>query len=224
MTECQQIIHNMESDKGIHKNFSAVRLYVIISSCLTKKPIPETLQEVIKGGADAVQLREKTLSDSDFIKLAREFRKITAQSETIFIINDRAEIAKMVDADGLHIGQSDMDIKTARKIIGNKKIIGVSTHTIEQARKARDEGADYIGVGPIFPTATKEHEPPVGLEYLREVRKEISIPFVAIGAINLKNIQEVIDAGGTRVAMCSSIIGSDTIMETTQVFKTRLFL
>lgn len=205
------------------KSFSDVRLYVIISSELAKKPVLETLQEVIQGGADAVQLREKTLPDSKFLTLAKEFRRITLQSRTLFIVNDRAEIAKKADADGLHIGQSDLDIYNARMIIGCDRILGVSTHTIAQARKAQLEGADYISVGPLFPTMTKDYEPPVGLGYLKAVKREITIPFVAIGAINLGNLSKVLLAGGSRVAICSAIICSDNILQTTRSFKAQIF-
>jgi len=201
------------------KKFSEVKLYVIISSNLTKKPILETLQDVIQGGADAIQLREKMMSDNEFFALAKEFKKITSGAKTIFIVNDRAEIAKKVDADGLHIGQSDISVRNARRIIGYNKILGVSTHTIAQARRAQREGADYIGVGPIFYTETKSHEPPVGLDYLKQVKKEITIPFVAIGAITLENLNEVLNAGGSRIAVCSVIIGSDNIIQATRSFK-----
>lgn len=204
------------------KSFSDVRLYVIISSCLVKKPVLETLQEVIQGGADAVQLREKMMSDSKFLALAKEFRRVTSQSKTLFIVNDRAGIAKKVDADGLHIGQSDLNIHHARKIIGYDRILGVSTHTIVQARKAQQQGADYIGVGPIFPTITKVYEPPVGLDYLKEVKREITIPFVAIGAINHENLNDILLAGGLCVAICSAIICSDNILQTTRSFKAQI--
>jgi len=204
------------------KIFSDVRLYVIISSGLAKKPVLETLQEVIQGGADALQLREKTMSDGEFLALAKEFRRITSQSKTVFIVNDRAEIAKKVDADGLHIGQSDLTIHCARKIIGYDRILGVSTHTIIQARKAQLEGADYISVGPLFPTITKDYEPPVGLDYLKEVKREITIPFVAIGAINHENLNEILLAGGLRVAICSAIICSNDILKTTRSFKAQI--
>ena len=204
------------------KNFSDVRLYVIISSGLAKKPVLETLQEVIQGGADAVQLREKTMPDGEFLALAKEFRRITSQSKTLFLVNDRAEIAKKVDADGLHIGQSDLTIHSARKIIGYDRILGVSTHTIVQARKAQLEGADYISVGPLFPTITKDYEPPVGLDYLKEVKRNITIPFVAIGAINHENLNEILLAGGLRVAICSAIICSNDILQTTRSFKAQI--
>lgn len=181
----------------------------------------EALQEVIHGGADAVQLREKTMSDSEFLALAKEFKRITSRSKTLFIVNDHAEIAKRVNADGLHIGQSDISVHTARKIMNNK-ILGVSTHNISQAQKAQQEGADYISVGPIFYTETKSYEPPVGLDYLRQVKREITIPSVAIGAINLKNLDEVLNAGASCVAICSAAISSDNIYEAVQSFKTKL--
>ena len=203
-------------------NFSTVRLYVIISSNLSRKPALETLEDVIQGGADAVQLREKTMSDSEFLVMAKEFKRITAQSRTLFIVNDRAEIAKKVDADGLHIGQSDISIHTARSIIGYEKILGVSTHNITQARSAQQEGAGYISVGPLFYTATKDYEPAVSLDYLKQVKSEITIPFVAIGGINLENLNKVLNAGGRRIAICSAIICSAKIIETTQYFKTKL--
>ncbi|NUO08848.1 MAG: thiamine phosphate synthase [Candidatus Brocadia sp.] len=208
--------------KDYFKKFSEVKLYVIISSSLAKRPLPEILWDVIQGGADAVQLREKKMSDSEFLTIAKEFKKITSRSKTIFIVNDRAEIAKKTDADGLHIGQSDINIRTARKILDPNKILGISTHNILQAQKAQQEGADYISVGPLFYTATKSYEPPVGLEYLKRVKKEITIPLVAIGAINLDNISTVLHAGGTCVAICSAIMCSDNIIQTTQSFKNRL--
>ncbi len=208
--------------EGFPKDFSDVKLYVIISSNLAKKPVLETLGDVIQGGADAVQLREKSMSDSEFLAIAREFKKITSRSKTIFMVNDRAEIAKAVDADGLHIGQSDMDIHTARKIIGHDKILGISTHTIAQARTAQQDKADYISAGPIFYTTTKRHEPPVGLDYLQRVKREVSLPIVAIGAITLENIHEIFCAGGSCIAICSAIICSDDIIHATRCFKNRL--
>lgn len=206
-------------ENGFFKTFSEVKLYVIISSNLMKKSLEEVLQDVIEGGADAIQLREKTMSDREFLIIARQVRKVTAQSKTVFIVNDRVEIARKADADGLHIGQSDIDITTARNILGHNKIIGVSTHTISQARRAQQSGADYIGAGPVFSTATKSYEPPVGLDYVQQVKKEITIPFVAVGGINIGNVQEVLHAGGRRIAICSAIICSENIIGVTRVFK-----
>lgn len=199
-----------------------VRLYVIISSRLCRKPVLETLRDVISGGADAVQLREKDMSDDEFYSLAVECRKITARSNTLFIVNDRTEIARDVDADGLHVGQSDTPVSVARNVIGRNKILGVSTHNIGQALAAQQAGADYIGVGPLFPTVTKAYEPPVGLAYLKQIPRDITIPFVAIGGITLENLNEILSAGGSRVAICSAIISGSNVMQTTQSFRERL--
>ena len=200
----------------------SVRLYVIISSRLCRKPVLETLRDVISGGADAVQLREKDMSDDEFYSLAVECRKITARSSTLFIVNDRAEIARDVAADGLHVGQSDMPVSVARSVIGRNKILGVSTHNVRQALAAQQEGADYIGAGPLFPTATKACEPPVGLAFLGQIQRDITIPFVAIGGITLENLNETLSAGGGRVAVCSAIISGDNVIQTTQLFRARL--
>lgn len=216
-----QSTQNTISQNSI-KDFSNVKLYVIISSGLVRKSVLEILKEVIQGGADAVQLREKSLPDNKLIPIAEKFKEITSRAKTLFILNDRADIANMVDADGLHIGQSDIDVPTARELIGKNKILGVSTHNISQAKKAQHEGATYISAGPIFYTTTKDYEPPVGLDYLRQVKREIKIPFVAIGAINLQNINDVLDAGATCIAICSAIICSNNITETVRTFKTLL--
>lgn len=209
-------------DMGVSGRVSGVRLYVIISSRLCRKPVLETLRDVINGGADAVQLREKDISDDAFHSLAVEFRKITARSNTLFIVNDRAEIAREADADGLHVGQSDITVGAARNVIGCNKILGVSTHDIRQALAAQQEGADYIGAGPLFSTATKAYEPPVGLAYLKQIQRDITIPFVAIGGITLENLDEALSAGGSRVAVCSAIISGSNVMQTTQLFRARL--
>ncbi|MCF6150338.1 MAG: thiamine phosphate synthase [Candidatus Kuenenia sp.] len=213
---------NIEAKHLYLKKFSDVLLYVIISSALIKKNILTILQEVIQGGADAVQLREKTMPYNEFLAIAKDFKKITEQTNTLFIVNDHAKIADKVNADGLHVGQTDININNARKIIGNNKIIGCSTHNMHQAKLAEQEGADYISVGPIFYTSTKSHEPPVGIHYLHQVRQEISIPFIVIGGISADNIQAVITAGENRIAICSAIICDENITQTTRYFKNLL--
>ncbi len=199
-----------------------MRLYVLISSNIATKSVKEITKLVIDGGADAIQLREKTMTDSHFISLAGEIHDITCKSKTLLIINDRVNIAKELNADGVHLGQHDMGISEARNIIGNDKIIGISTHNIEQARQAQNEGADYVAVGPIYPTKTKDYEPPVGSGLIQEVAKEINIPLVAIGAITLNNLDEVLKAGATSVAVCSAIINSENILSSTKQFKDKL--
>ena len=199
-----------------------IRLYVLISSNITKKSVKETARLVIDGGADAVQLREKTISDSKFISLAREVRDITTKRGSLLIINDRVHVVRKVNADGIHLGQQDMSALEARNIIGDEKIIGVSTHSITQARQAQKDGADYIAIGPIYPTSTKGHEPSVGIEIIHEISEAVSIPIIAIGAITLENLDEVLKAGASRIAVCSAIIDSKDIYSSTRQFKEKL--
>ncbi len=199
-----------------------IKLYVLISSSIAAKSVIKTTRLVMDGGADAIQLREKTISDSEFITLAEEVRDITTKNGTLLIINDRVHIAREINADGIHLGQQDMSALEARNIVGDKKIIGVSTHSVIQAKQAQKDGADYIAVGPIYPTKTKNYEPSVGIQIIREISKAVNIPFIAIGAITLDNLDEVLKAGASRIAVCSAIIGSKDIYSSTKQFKEKL--
>ncbi len=199
-----------------------IRLYVLISSNIATKSVKETARLVIDGGADAIQLREKIISDSEFISLAREVRDITTRSGTLLIINDRVHVARKINADGVHLGQQDMSVLEARDIIGDEKAIGVSTHSIIQAKQAQKDGADYIAIGPVYPTRTKDYEPSIGVEALQEISGVVNIPFIAIGAITLENLDEVLKAGASRVAVCSAIICSKDIYSSTKQYKEKL--
>jgi len=199
-----------------------MRLYVLISSNIAARSVNETARLVIDGGADTIQLREKTISDDEFISLAGEIRDITTKRGIFLIINDRVNVARELNADGVHLGQHDMSITEAREIIGNGKIIGVSTHNLIQARQAEKDGADYIAIGPVYRTMTKDYEPSTGLEVIQDISREISIPFLAIGAITLENLDEVLKAGASRVAVCSAIISSKDILSSTKKFKEKL--
>ncbi len=138
------------------------------------------------------------------------------------IIDDRVHVARKINVDGVHLGQQDMSVLEARDIIGNEKIIGVSTHNIIQARQAQKDGADYIAIGPIYPTRTKEYEPSIGIEIIQEISGAVNIPFIAIGAITLGNLDEVLEAGASRAAVCSAIISAQDILSTTRQFKDKL--
>ena len=200
-----------------------IRLYVLISSSIATKSVKKTSRLVIDGGADAIQLREKTISDSEFISLAGEVRDITTKRGSLLIINDRVHIAREINADGVHLGQHDMCALEARNIIGNEKIIGVSTHSITQAKQAQKNGADYIAIGPIYPTSTKDYEPSVGIEIIQKISEAVvNIPIIAIGAITLENLDEVLKAGASRIAVCSAIIDSKDIYSSTRQFKEKL--
>ncbi|MGI6342261.1 MAG: thiamine phosphate synthase [Bacteroidales bacterium] len=170
---------------------------------LTKPQLPFTTiaEKCVEAGIKMLQLREKHLSDRELIQIGRDIRSITKGSETNFVINDRPDIAVLCNADYLHLGQDDITIEDARKIVGNMKI-GLSTHSIEQARVALTKNPDYIGFGPIYPTNAKaKPDKPVGTKLLREVLSFAAVPVVAIGGIFPENINEVIDAGAKNIAM-----------------------
>lgn len=195
-------------------------LYAIIDNSVRLDiSIIEIAMKVLLGGARIIQLRGKGLSSKELLKQAREIRKLTREARAIFIVNDRADIAILSDADGVHLGQDDLPIAEARKIMGEGKVIGISTHNLEQAIKAEQEGADYIAFGPIFGTTTKaDTEDAKGLEALREVRKNINIPVVSIGGINLDNMKSVLDAGADGVAVISAIVKAENIEEASRRF------
>lgn len=195
------------------------RLYVITGEEFhPNRTMIDVMKEALEGGADFIQLRDKKSSKKQILEKARALRELTKQYNVPFIVNDHIDIAIAVDADGVHLGQDDLPLQEARRIIGNK-IIGISTHSIDQARSAEKGGADYIGVGPIFPTKTKEDVvDPVTLTYLREVVEEISIPFVPIGGIKLHNVDEVLDAGGRNVCVVSEVVGSSDVKKTCEAF------
>lgn len=171
------------------------------------------VEEMIKGGIKIVQYRAKTKDTREKVKEAREIRELCRKNGVIFIVNDNVDIALLVDADGVHIGQEDMHPDDVRKLIGDNKIIGLSTHSEKQGVEAyKNPNVDYIGVGPIFPTTTKDTTP-VGLGYLEYAVKNLDLPFVAIGGIKAHNIDAIIAKGAQRVCLVSEIVGADSISD-----------
>lgn len=199
------------------------RLYVITGENFHPgRDLLEVMEETIKGGADIIQLRDKTSGKREILHKARALRELTVKHGVTFIVNDHIDIALAVDADGVHLGQGDLPLADARNILGDDRIIGISTHRIEEARQAEAEGADYIGVGPVFATQTKEGAEPVTTEYVRQVVDEINIPFVAIGGIKLHNVDQVLEAGATRICAVSEIVGAEDVAETCRQFLSKI--
>ena len=182
-------------------------LYVITNRDLQRnRSTFEVVEEVIRGGATIIQLREKNLSTRVFFENALTIRKITKRAGIPLIINDRMDIALAVNADGIHLGEEDLPLKYARKIAPHL-IIGYSADSVLDAQLAEKDGADYLGVGSVFTTATKvDAGPAIGIQRLEEIKKAVSIPVVAIGGINLANLPEVIQAGVDGVAVVSAIV------------------
>lgn len=180
-------------------------LYLLITEDLCHHGSGPALRGAMQGGVGIVQLREKKVNDRELVSKGRRIRDWTRESNVLFIMNDRPDLAVLTEADGVHVGQDELTVKDARRIIGPDKLVGVSTHTIEQARQAVLDGADYIGVGPVFPSTTKQFDAFAGLDFVKQVAAEIRLPFYAIGGIHQENIEAVVAAGATRVAVSSAI-------------------
>lgn len=199
------------------------KLYVIIDrKTCGERDIVYVAKEAVAGGADAIQLRDKETSARELIKCGLAIRKLTRKARVLFVINDRPDIARAVDADGVHLGQDDLPIEVARSILGRNKIIGLSTHSLMQAKEAQKNGADYIGVGPIYATPTKPEYNAVGTDLIKKVKDAIKIPFVAIGGIDSSNIDEVLAAGATRIAVVRAVCGAENIRSAARYLKERL--
>ena len=184
-------------------------LYLVTDNSDDVDRFLNTIEEGIKGGVTVVQIREKTADTLDFYNLALKVKEITTRYDVPLIINDRVDVALAIDADGVHVGQSDMPCDVTRRLIGPDKILGISAATIEEAKKAESDGADYIGTGAVFPTATKDDAPSVTKEELTEIVKSINIPVVAIGGINLDNASQLTDTGIAGLSVVSAIMSSD---------------
>lgn len=189
----------------VGQRFADVTLYVLISAELCRNTsLRDVARAALAGGAEAIQLREKHTPDDVFLAMAAELRELTDETGTMLIINDRPDIAAIVAADGVHLGQEDLPISEARRLLRPGCILGKSTHSLQEARQAINEGADYIAVGPMYDTETKKR-PVAGVELLRQTRDQIALPIVAIGGITAENAPELKNNGATCVAVSSAI-------------------
>lgn len=169
----------------------------------------EIIEEAIKGGTTVVQIREKEGETLDFYNLALKVKEITSKYNVPLIVNDRIDVALAIKSEGVHIGQTDMPADVARSLIGDEMILGVSASTVKEARKAEKDGADYIGTGAVFPTATKDDAPSITKDDLKEVTGSINIPTVAIGGITLENASELAGTGIAGISVVSAIMNSE---------------
>lgn len=191
----------------------ALMLYAITDRTwlINGKALSEAVEEAILGGATFIQLREKNLNYDEFLNAAIEIKTVTDKYNIPFVINDNVDIACVVNADGVHIGQSDEEIKIAREKLGFDKIIGLSAKTVKEAIQAEKNGADYIGVGAIYNTSTKLDADNVSFETLKEICKSVSIPVVAIGGISKDNVLELTGTGISGISVISAIFAQDNI-------------
>ena len=186
---------------------------------LGDRTLYEVVKESLDGGATFIQLREKNLDQAHFLEEARELKKLCAEYQVPFVINDNVDIAMQVDADGVHVGQSDMETGDVRAKLGPDKIIGVSAQTVEQAILAEKRGADYLGVGAVFPTGSKDDADDVSHETLRAICQAVSIPVIAIGGITVENTPLLKGTGICGIAVISAIYGQENIPEATGKLK-----
>lgn len=191
------------------KRFAGAKLYVLVTSTMCKGSLRETARGAIAGGADVIQLRETNVTDDIMLALAAELRELTDEMSKLLIINNRCDIAALVAADGVHLGQSDLPIPEARKMLRPGAIVGKTVRNVDHARAAVNEGADYLSIGPIFKTTTKESLVPMGVEAITQVANATSLPLVAISGITAENAKEVIQAGADCVAVCSAVCGTE---------------
>ena len=180
---------------------------------LNGRSLYEVVKESLDGGATFIQLREKTLDEASFLDEARQIKKLCEEYKVPFVISDNVEIAMAIDADGVHVGQSDMEAGNVREKLGPDKIIGVSAQTVEQAVLAEKRGADYLGVGAVFPTGSKDDALEVSHETLKEICEAVSIPVIAIGGITIDNTKELAGSGIVGVAVISAIYAKEDITQ-----------
>ena len=213
MSACNEAVKQNEAVKLDE----TMKLYLVTDrTWLNGKSLANQVEETLKAGATFVQLREKDMPYEKFLEEAREIKKLTDKYKVPFVINDDVEIALAVDSDGVHIGQSDKNAADVRALIGAKKILGVSACTVEQAILAEQQGADYIGVGAVFATSTKNDADIVTLEILREICKAVNVPVVAIGGICEENILQLCGTGIKGVAVISALLAQPDIEAATE--------
>ena len=189
-----------------------LKLYLVTDSDILRgRDFYNCIEEALKGGVTMLQLREKNASGKEFLEKAIKLRELTKKYNVKFIINDRVDIAMLCDADGVHVGQSDIPANKVRELIGEDKIVGVSARTVEEAIRAKENGADYLGVGAMFTTRTKLDAKSVSIEKLKEIKELIKLPVVAIGGLSLSNIDKLKECNVDGYAVVSAILGAENI-------------
>lgn len=198
-------------------------LYAVTDrSYIGKKSLSQKVQEVIEGGATFIQLREKNLNQADLLLEAKEIQALCKKAHIPFVINDDVQLAKKIDADGVHVGQEDMEAARARELLGPDKIVGVSAQTVQQALLAEKMGADYLGVGAVFPTNSKDDAEDVSFETLKAICEAVKIPVIAIGGIHKDNVLQLKGSGIVGVAVISALFSQEDSCQATQELKEKV--
>jgi thiamine-phosphate pyrophosphorylase len=205
-----------------YRALGEARLMVLVGGLPTLGDLTWIVGEALAGGADVIQLREKGLPDREWLRRAREVRILTAQARARLILNDRPDLARLAGADGVQLGQDDVSPRDARRIVGPSAVIGVSTHEPAQLDQAVLAGAGYLGVGPIFSSATKDFSDLAGLAFVRHAAEATTLPWFAIGGIDEENLDQVLDAGATRIAVSAAVVRADRPRQAAAALRKRL--
>lgn len=203
-------------------DFSDVHLYVVTSAPGAGRTYLQMVEAALKGGADMVQLRDKTLSARDLVRLAKDLQALCDRHGAFFILDDRVDAALAAGVDGVHVGQEDVPVRVAREILGHRKIVGASCHSPAQALAAHGDGADYVSCGPLFETPTKPGRAAVGLGMIAQYRAVVRLPFVAIGGVDETNVEQVIAAGADRVAVVRAVTAAADPEAAARALKTHI--
>ena len=214
----------MDKRLSTKRNRIDYSLYLVTDRNISKgRPLPDIVEAAVRGGVSVVQLREKVMAGRDFVALALAIQAVLKAYDIPLIINDRIDVALAVHADGVHLGQTDVPLKMARRIVKGSMIIGVSTHTATEAVQAEKDGADYIGVGPVFSTTTKKDTHPViGIAGVAEIRNAVKLPIVGIGGIKIETAAQVIQHGADGIAVVSAIVSVDDPGQAARELKTTI--
>ena len=192
--------------------FEEAHLYVLVDACGQRSGFSKLgalVEQLVRAGVDLIQLRDKTLTDRELVEAGKLIGSLTRESKTLWVMNDRADLCVSSGADGLHVGQDELSVHEARMILRPNQFIGVSTHSLAQAKQAVTDGADYIGIGPVFKSQTKRFDSHVGVEIISSVISEVTLPAFAIGGIDASNVGDVVEAGCRRVAVSSAVCNAD---------------
>jgi thiamine-phosphate pyrophosphorylase len=216
---------SVESRTTFRKNLKDNLGLYMVTADLPGRTHLEVAEAAIEGGATVIQYRDKTATGREMYECALKIRELATGRKILFIVNDRIDIAQAVEADGVHLGREDIEIDIVREIMGNECIIGISATTFKEAVEASEKGADYIGVGPIFPTPSKDDAAePIGIRGLRQIREALSIPIVAIGGISIDNSEDIVKAGADGIAVISAVAGARDMVAAAKELTARITL
>jgi thiamine-phosphate pyrophosphorylase len=204
------------------RSLDRVNLMVLVGGLPTLGDLTWIVGEALAGGAGAIQLREKGLPDRELLRRARELRIMTAQARALFVMNDRPDLARLAGADAVHLGQEDVSLRDARRVVGPTMLIGLSTHDRTQLEKAVLDGAGYLGVGPVFTSETKSFDDLAGLGYVSQAAETSNLPWFAIGGITEANLDDVLGAGARRVAVSSAVVRAEMPRKAAAELRSRL--